>query len=98
MSVAIFGGAGGDGKTTILQLLAQYDARLNKTPLLIDANPDQNLADFFGLSAAQKNDIPAILTIGMIFVTHWKAKTPIIQIRIILLTHPLLPLIQNYGI
>jgi CO dehydrogenase nickel-insertion accessory protein CooC1 len=60
MSVAIFGGAGGDGKTTILQLLAQYDTHLNKTPLLIDANPDQNLADFFGLSAAQKNDIPAI--------------------------------------
>ena len=49
MPVAVVGGAGSDGKTTVLELISKHLVTQGKEPLVIDANPDQNLASFFGL-------------------------------------------------
>jgi CO dehydrogenase maturation factor len=60
MALAIMGGAGADGKTTILELVAKYMSGEGRAPLLIDANPDQNLAGFFGLPPQQESALPKI--------------------------------------
>jgi CO dehydrogenase maturation factor len=49
MTIIVAGGAGADGKTTILELAAKYLAAEGKRPLAIDANPDQTLFSFFGV-------------------------------------------------
>ena len=65
MPVAIVGGAGSDGKTTVLELVSKYLVTQGNEPLVIDANPDQNLASFFGLLKDQE---AAILEI----CEHWE--------------------------
>ncbi len=65
MPLTIVGGAGADGKTTVLELLAKYMALNGREPLVVDANPDQNLASFFGCSPDDVADIPEICG-------HWK--------------------------
>ena len=44
MPVTVVGGAGADGKTTVLELVSKYLVSQGQEPLVIDANPDQNLA------------------------------------------------------
>ena len=65
MPVSVVGGAGADGKTTVLELVSKYLVSQGKEPLVIDANPDQNLASFFGMSAQQQEDMPKICD-------HWE--------------------------
>jgi len=50
MAIIVAGGAGGDGKTSVLELLLKYwGSSANKPVLGIDANPDQNLLSFMGV-------------------------------------------------
>lgn len=65
MPLIIAGGAGADGKTTVLELIAKYHRENADTPLVIDANPDQNLASYFGLSDIDEAAIPKICE-------HWE--------------------------
>lgn len=51
MTIIVAGGAGADGKTTILELVAKFLAVEGKKPLAIDANPDQTLFSFFGVGS-----------------------------------------------
>ncbi|MAM34668.1 MAG: hypothetical protein CMH28_06305 [Micavibrio sp.] len=60
MPVAVVGGAGSDGKTTVLELISKHLVTQGKEPLVIDANPDQNLASFFGLPEEKEADMPEI--------------------------------------
>lgn len=49
MTIIVAGGAGADGKTTVLELVTKFLAAEGKRPLAIDANPDQTLFSFFGV-------------------------------------------------
>lgn len=49
MSIFVVGGGAGDGKTTLVELLARQLAASAKNPLVIDCNPDQNLGSYLGL-------------------------------------------------
>ena len=60
MPLAVIGGAGADGKTTVLELISKYFVSQGKEPLVIDANPDQNLASFFGVLKEVEADMPEI--------------------------------------
>jgi CO dehydrogenase nickel-insertion accessory protein CooC1 len=51
MSITVVGGAGADGKTTVLELVSKHLVAKGREPLVIDANPDQNIASFFGMSS-----------------------------------------------
>ncbi|MDD1698151.1 MAG: AAA family ATPase [Methanoregula sp.] len=58
-------GRGGTGKTTFVALMARYLIETNHTPiLLVDADPDQNLAEMVGLDleAAGKKTISELLS------------------------------------
>jgi CO dehydrogenase maturation factor len=58
-------GRGGTGKTTFVALMARYLIEKNHTPiLLVDADPDQNLAEMVGvdLDAAGKTTIAELLS------------------------------------
>ena len=58
-------GRGGTGKTTFVALLAKYLIEKKRTPLLlVDADPDQNLAEMVGvdLDAAGKKTIADLLS------------------------------------
>lgn len=58
-------GRGGTGKTTFVALMAKYLIETNHTPLLlVDADPDQNLAEMVGfdLEAAGKKTISELLS------------------------------------
>ncbi len=68
MTVAIIGGEGSVGKTSVLNLLAQHIALEGKPTLYIDANPDQNGLEFGGVSDAQRAGINGISN-GMEFLT-----------------------------
>ncbi len=61
----ISGGAGADGKTTIIELLAKYSVLQGTEPLLVDANPDQNLANFLGVPENLETALPKICE-------HWE--------------------------
>ena len=65
MPVAVVGGAGSDGKTTVLELVSKYLVVNGDEPLIIDANPDQNLASFLGLPAGDEAKLPEICE-------HWE--------------------------
>lgn len=65
MPVAVVGGAGSDGKTTVLELVSKYLVVNGDEPLIIDANPDQNLASFLGLPADEEAKLPEICE-------HWE--------------------------
>lgn len=56
MTIIVAGGAGADGKTTVLELVAKHLAAAGQRPLAIDANPDQTLLPFFGVAP---HDAPA---------------------------------------
>jgi CO dehydrogenase maturation factor len=50
MKTLVTMGRGGTGKTTFVTLMARYFIRNKKTPvLLVDADPDQNLAEMVGV-------------------------------------------------
>ncbi|MCX8171055.1 MAG: AAA family ATPase [Candidatus Bathyarchaeota archaeon] len=50
MKIIVSMGRGGTGKTSFVALMAKYFIESNKTPiLLIDADPDQSLADVLGV-------------------------------------------------
>lgn len=55
MTIIVAGGAGADGKTTVLELLTKFWALEGKSPLAIDANPDQNLLSFMGVEGEAPN-------------------------------------------
>ncbi|MEC8665628.1 MAG: hypothetical protein VXY16_09180 [Pseudomonadota bacterium] len=65
MPVTVVGGAGADGKTTVLELVSKYLVSKGQEPLVIDANPDQNLASFYGLPEDLEADMPEICN-------HWE--------------------------
>ena len=65
MPVTVVGGAGADGKTTVLELVSKYLVSKGQEPLVIDANPDQNLASFYGLPEELEADMPEICN-------HWE--------------------------
>lgn len=69
MTVAIIGGEGSVGKTSILNLLAQHAALEAKPTLYIDANPDQNGLEFGGVPDARRAALTGIST-GMAFLTE----------------------------
>lgn len=49
-------GRGGTGKTSFAALMTKYFIESGKTPLLlIDADPDQNLADMLGINLEEEN-------------------------------------------
>lgn len=58
--IIVAGGAGADGKTTVLELVGKYLAAEAKRPLVIDANPDQTLLSFFGVSKEAAHALPNI--------------------------------------
>ncbi len=60
MTIIVAGGAGADGKTTVLELVAKYLAAEAKHPLAIDANPDQTLLSFFGVDKTVAANNPRI--------------------------------------
>lgn len=60
MTIIVAGGAGADGKTTVLELVAKFLAGEGKAPLVIDANPDQTLFSFFGVDKADAAAHPRI--------------------------------------
>lgn len=60
MPLTVIGGAGADGKTTVLELVSKYLVLQGQEPLVIDANPDQNIASFFGMPDEQERDLPKI--------------------------------------
>ena len=65
MPLTVVGGAGADGKTTVLELISKYLVLQGQEPLVIDANPDQNLASFFGLPEEIEAAMPEICN-------HWE--------------------------
>jgi CO dehydrogenase nickel-insertion accessory protein CooC1 len=62
MTIATFGGAGNVGKTTVLEVISQEFARRRVPILGIDANPDQNLMEFAGLSKEEAASVPKLCT------------------------------------
>lgn len=60
MTIIVAGGAGADGKTTVLELVAKFLAAEGKRPLAIDANPDQTLMSFFGVDKGVASNTPRI--------------------------------------
>ena len=65
MKTIVIMGRGGTGKTTFVALLAKYLIKTGRTPiLLVDADPDQNLAEMVGvdLDAAGKKTISELLS------------------------------------
>lgn len=68
MTIIVAGGAGGDGKTTLLELLSKYWALDAQRPILaIDANPDQTLLSFFGVDEATEQGLPCHLRERRVF-------------------------------
>lgn len=64
MKTIVTMGRGGAGKTTFVGLMTKYFIENNKVPLLlVDVDPDQNLADILGvdLNAAGKKTISELL-------------------------------------
>ncbi|NIR12526.1 MAG: AAA family ATPase, partial [Desulfobacterales bacterium] len=54
MKIIVAMGRGGVGKTSFVALMAKFFIELEETPLfLIDADPDQNLADMVGVDLKQ---------------------------------------------
>ena len=66
MPIIIAGGAGGDGKTTVLELVSKYLVTQGHEPLNIDANPDQNQGRYFGIPEATLATMPKLFE-------HWEA-------------------------
>lgn len=66
MPIIIAGGAGGDGKTTVLELVSKYLVTQGHEPLNIDANPDQNQGRYFGVPEAALAAMPKLFE-------HWEA-------------------------
>lgn len=66
MPIIVAGGAGGDGKTTILELVSKYLVTQGHEPLNIDANPDQNQAQYFGIPPQRAEKMPKLFE-------HWPA-------------------------
>lgn len=64
MAIIVAGGAGGDGKTTVLELVSKYLVTQGHEPLNIDANPDQNQARYFGISEEFIQTMPKLFE-------HW---------------------------
>jgi CO dehydrogenase maturation factor len=65
MKTIVTMGRGGTGKSSFVALMAKYLLEKNKTPLLlVDADPDQNLAEMVGvdLEAAGKKTIAELLS------------------------------------
>jgi len=65
MGLIVSMGRGGTGKTSFVALMAKYFIESRETPiLLIDADPDQNLAEAVGidLEAAERKTISELLT------------------------------------
>lgn len=55
MKTLVTMGRGGTGKTTFVALMARYFIRHGKSPiLLVDADPDQNLAEMVGVDLEQE--------------------------------------------
>ena len=50
MTICVVGGGAGDGKTTLVELVARHLAARGRQPLVIDCNPDQNLGSYLGFS------------------------------------------------
>lgn len=69
MTIAIIGGEGSVGKTSILNLLAQHSALEAKPTLYIDANPDQNGLEFGGVPEVRRKGLSGIST-GMAFLAQ----------------------------
>ena len=64
MTLTVVGGAGADGKTTVLELMTKFLVAQGQQPLIIDANPDQNLASFMGVPKAVNDKMPDICDHG----------------------------------
>lgn len=60
MTIIVAGGAGADGKTTVLELVAKFLGAEGKRPLAIDANPDQTLLSFFDVDKKEQASHPRI--------------------------------------
>lgn len=76
MPVTVVGGAGSDGKTTVLELVSKYLVTQGKEPLVIDANPDQNLASFFGLPKEDEDALAEICEHWEDIVEHLEGENP----------------------
>ncbi|MEM2093760.1 MAG: AAA family ATPase [Candidatus Bathyarchaeia archaeon] len=64
MAIVVTMGRGGTGKTSLVALMAKYLIEIESTPLLlIDTDPDQNLAEMVGvdLEAAGKTSISELI-------------------------------------
>lgn len=65
MKTIVTMGRGGTGKTSFVSMMARYLIKRNKTPLLlVDADPDQNLAEMVGIDpeVSGKQSIAELLT------------------------------------
>ncbi len=72
MKTIVTMGRGGTGKTSFVALMAKYLIEQGETPLLlVDADPDQNLAEMVGidLEAAGKQTISELLSDT--FIDSW---------------------------
>jgi len=76
MSIIIAGGAGADGKTTVLELVSKYLGAEGKRPLVIDANPDQTLLSFFGVDKDAANALPRICDQFEMLKNHLEKNNP----------------------
>jgi CO dehydrogenase maturation factor len=71
MRLIVSMGRGGTGKTSFVALMTKYFIEVGKTPLLlIDADPDQNLADALGISLEDEG----IKTVSELIVETFMAR------------------------
>jgi CO dehydrogenase nickel-insertion accessory protein CooC1 len=74
--IIVAGGAGADGKTTILELVSKYLAAEGKQPVVIDANPDQTLLSFFGVNKETAEKLPRICDHFDALKQHLEGRNP----------------------